>query len=162
MTHIPLGIKTSIIRHSIGGAAIGVPGAFAAHGDVAFLSLLWSKMIYTIADKSGAEMDKKTIFKIAATVGAAAGTASAGVKIANTYFAATGVGTPFAMAANASANGVATYLIGNTAANFILKNNLDPADIIRGVLGALSIPLGDVAAEKVDELVEFIAREFDL
>ena len=142
MSH-PLNIQSCIIKHSIGAAAVGVPGAFAAHADVPVLVGIWGKMIYNIAQHAKKDISSDTAAKIAVSIGMTAGTFAATGKVANTYFAVSGVGTPLAILFNSSLNGVSTYAIGDSVANVILKDELSSGDIVKAAIGGLSAAFGN-------------------
>lgn len=148
---IPSNIQKTITNHALGAAAVGVPGAFAAHADLGVLGGIWARMIVRIAEQTDVDIDFKSAAKIAATLGIAIGTIGTGVKAANTYFAWSGVGTPLAILFNSSANGIATNHIGKAVASVMLKDNVSPEDIIRAALGVLGVSAADIAIDAVNE-----------
>ena len=90
-------MRDCVLYNSFAAAAVGVPGAFVAHGDVAILTGIWTNMLYNLARHAGCEMDKETALLVAGALIASTGTMLAGMKLANTYFGYTGVGTIPAM-----------------------------------------------------------------
>lgn len=160
---LTLSTKGIILKNSFWAAAVGVPGAFAAHADIPILAGIWAKMIYEIAEDNNIELNEANAIKIAAAIGGAVGIAAVGVKAANTYFAYTGIGSLLAIPLNATANGVGTYLIGDTSAKLINKKELTPADYARAVLGVLSGWLGTQINVDYDDIKPSeVKSRFDL
>lgn len=129
-------MKSCILKHSFSAAAIGIPGAFAAHADIPALAGIWGRMIYKLAKHADCGMDEKTALKAAGSIAASVATMAAGAKLANTYFAATGIGTPIAIAANAGANAAGTWIVGNIAGELMLEDDIH--DLASKVLIQLS------------------------
>lgn len=136
---IPLNMQATILRRSLVAGGIGIPGAFGAHLDVAPLAALWTEMLLRLAGQAGQEMEKAKAAKIVAGVLAGIGTFKMGFKAANTYFAYTGIGTVPAIVANASVNGVATYLFGRSCATLFLSSRVGDsvASIVFSILGMM-------------------------
>lgn len=135
-----LKIKTCIARSSFAAAAVGVPGAFAAHGDIPVLTGIWANMIYRLAKHSECPMDMATAARIAGSIAVSMAAMSAGVKAANSYFAYTGVGTLPAIVANAGANGVGTWLVGRACADVMVEKDLErmAEKVIKIVVGVMT------------------------
>ncbi len=155
---LPLKINGIIAKNSWSAAAVGVPGAFAAHADIPILVGIWTNMLWKISKESRSNLDFKTIVKAVATFGAAVGTVASGVKIANTYFASTGVGTPLAIVFNSAANGLATYSIGRTCGNIMQRENVELADLISGLFALVGASASDVDPNDVQDLMDNILK----
>lgn len=132
---LPWRMHQTIIWSSLSTAVAGVPGAFMAHGDVMIIAAIWTTMLIALAKQSGATMEKAKAAKIIAGVLAGIGGFAGGVKLANTYFAYTGVGTVPAMIINAGANAILTYLFGKAVARVFLSDGSErPAEVIIGAI----------------------------
>lgn len=135
-------MRARILKTSLSLGAVGLPGAFAAHWDMVAIVPAWSTLLYKLAKDAGKQLDKATITKIAGAVAVGVGSALAGVKLANSYFAYSGVGTIPAIGLNMAANGSVTYLMGMSAAKLFLAEDLDESveriakAILRGMGGA--------------------------
>lgn len=118
-------MKRAILWHSLAAGGVGIPGAFAAHGDLVAITAIGVTLFIQLAVKAGKQMDKATATKIVAGVLAGIGGFAGGVKLANTYFAYTGVGTVPAIVVNAGANAGLTYLFGKAVASTFLAENTE-------------------------------------
>ncbi|MBI1327531.1 MAG: hypothetical protein GC136_07810 [Alphaproteobacteria bacterium] len=125
-------INNCILKYAFTNAAVGIPGALGGHIDVPFLAGSWAKMIYDVARVADRPMDMGTAVRVGAAVAGGVGTMMTGMKLANSYFAYTGIGTIPAMIINASANGVVTYMVGKSAGDLITED--DPDKLARRII----------------------------
>jgi uncharacterized protein (DUF697 family) len=140
---LPLKMKATIVRCSMGAAGVGIPGAFAAHGDLVAIGAIWTTMLIRLATHAGENLENSKATKIVAGVFAGIGLFKVGFKLANTYFAFTGVGTLPAMIANASVNGGVTYLFGRASGKLFLSEGFrDSTESIVQNLLSLMIGMG--------------------
>jgi uncharacterized protein (DUF697 family) len=135
---LPLRMKTAIGWSAGLAGAVGVPGAFAAHGDVPILIGIWTTLLVRLAFLAGKDLDKGKAAKIVAGVLLAIGGFAGGVKLMTTAIAYTGIGTIPAMVANAGANATLTYFFGRSTAKVFLSNDhLDSASAIIAAIVAI-------------------------
>jgi uncharacterized protein (DUF697 family) len=99
-------------KNALIAGGVGIVGAFGAHADIPFLIGIWVKMTLEIADCMGRKLDKDRAKKLVTGVITGIGGFVGGVKLANTYFAYTGIGTIPAILANVGTNGSLTYIYG--------------------------------------------------
>jgi F420-0:gamma-glutamyl ligase-like protein len=116
-------MQTTIVGTSVALGITGLFGAFEPHADLGVISVAWGSMFVALAAQAGDHLTKETALKIAAGVGLGLGGMIGGAKLANTYFAYTGVATPFAMIINGSANAIVTYVVGRAAARTFLGSD---------------------------------------
>jgi len=121
LMELPLRMKTTILWSAAAAGAVGIPGAFLAHADVAVLVGIWTTLLGRLAYLSGEQLEKAKAAKIAAGAIGAIASMTAGVKLGTTYFAYTGVGTVPAIVVNAGANATLTYLFGKSAASIFMS-----------------------------------------
>ncbi len=121
---LPIRMQSAIIWSAVGAGGAGIPGAFGAHVDLGALALIWTGLLLRLGYLAGVKLDEGKAAKIAAGVITALGGFVGGVKLANTYFAYTGVGTIPAVVANMGANATLTYLFGRSAAKIFLSNGM--------------------------------------
>lgn len=140
MPDLTLDMKTTILASSLSLGGVGLLGAFAAHSDLLAIAPAWSAMFIKIARQGGRSLDKNKALKIATGVLAGAGSLIGGIKLANTYFAYTGVGTVPAVLINGSVNGVLTWLAGRAWAHIVLEEDPEGSieNLTRSILSALS------------------------
>jgi Domain of unknown function (DUF697) len=120
---IPSGMRATVAWTAAGLGTMGLFTAFAAHADVGAITTAWSGMFIRLAHQADLELDKDDALKIAAGVLVGIGGLAAGVKLANTWLAYTGVGTLPAMVCNAGTNGAVTYVIGCSAARVFISSD---------------------------------------
>ena len=139
MAQIPLDMKATILKTTIGLGAVGLFGAFAAHGDIVAVGAAWGHMFAKLAKQAGRRLDSDRALKIASGVLVGASSFLGGMKIANTYLAYTGVGTIPAAAINSGTNGLLTWLVGRGWAQIVLEDDLEQSvdNLVRSLLGAL-------------------------
>jgi hypothetical protein len=142
-------MKLCILKNAASAGFVGIPGAFFAHGDIPVLAGIWTNMFFRLAKHANRNLDMKTAGRLALTTATALSVAATGVKVMNTVVAHTGLGAPFAMAANASANAGATYLIGTTAADLLIKNKLTAIDLINAVIAGLGLSMGNSELQSI-------------
>lgn len=137
---LPSNMQRTILWTSLGLGGVGLFGAFTAHADLVVIAPSWAGLIIKLADQAGHELDRDKALKIATGVALGVAGFVGGVKLANTYLAYTGVGTIPAMLANASANGVLTYLMGKAAAQTFLEKDVTESveNLVRYILGLLT------------------------
>ena len=133
---LPVRMKATILWSALAAGAVGIPGAFGAHADVPVLLGIWTTLLIRLASQAGESMSKATAAKVAAGVLVGIGGFQAGVKLATTYFAYTGVGTIPAIIVNAGANASLTYIFGRAAGKVFLSNSLQDsaAEVIRAIV----------------------------
>ena len=119
---IPANMNFTIVFTSLSLGGMGFFTAFAAHADVPMITAAWSTMLLTLAVQAGHKLSKDKALKIAAGILIGVGGLVGGVKLANTYFAYSGVGTIPAMIMNAGANATVTYLVGKAAGKGVHRN----------------------------------------
>lgn len=137
---IPFGMRTRIICSSVTVGAVGIPGALGAHLDVVAIAGIWGNLLLMLGKQAGAEFDKAKATKIVAVILAGVGLFGTGFKLANTYFAYTGIGTIPAVVLNAGANASITYLFGKAVARtFLAEGATGPADSIGASILALMV-----------------------
>ena len=98
---IPPGMQRIIRKHSLALGGVGVVGAFGAHADIPAITGSWAVMLTELATEANIKLDMEGALKITAALATAVGGVWTGFKLANSYFAYTGVGTPLAVLANA-------------------------------------------------------------
>lgn len=145
--NVTLRMKLAIKIASGAAGAIGVPRAFAAHGDVVVIAGIWTLLLVDLAEQAGQQLEKAKAAKIVAVVLGGVSAFKVGFKAANTYFAYfayTGAGTLPAMAANAGVNAGVTYIFGNASARVLLSDSIDDAaqTIALSILGFMGSALG--------------------
>ena len=102
---------------------------------------IWTGMLVRLSNQAGNRMNKGKAAKVAAGVLAGIGLFKTGFKLADTYFAYTGVGTIPAVVANAGADGTITYLFGRAAGKLFLSE--DGEDSVEGLVkGILTLMVG--------------------
>ncbi len=119
--HIPLRMKWTI---GVTATSLGAVGAFsfiAAHADIPVIAGAWGGMFVTLAMQAGRSLEKDTALKVAGGILVVLGGLATGAKVANTYFALTGVGTLPAMLANIGCNAGMTILVGRASAKVFLE-----------------------------------------
>jgi len=140
--NIPLRMKTRIMWSSAAAGAVGVPGAFGAHLDLMAITAIWATLLVMLADQAGSSLDKAKAAKIVAAILAGITFFGTGFKLANTYFAYTGIGTIPAVIANVGANAGITYLFGNAAArSFLSEGTSGPAQSIGASILAIMVSM---------------------
>ena len=138
---LPWNMHKTIIAATLGLGGVGIFGAFGAHADLAAISSAWVAMFATLAVQAGKPLEKATVLKIVAGIMLGVGGFVGGVKLANTYFAYTGVGTVAAMIINSSANAALTYVTGRAAAQTFLS--MDVGETVESIVHSiLKIVLG--------------------
>jgi uncharacterized protein (DUF697 family) len=141
MAAVPWKMHLTIIWTAAGLGGVGLFSAFAAHADIAVISAAWTGMLVTLAVQAGHSLSKDGALKIVAGILFAVGGLAGGIKLANTYFAYTGVGTVPAMIVNAGANATLTYIVGKAAAKtFMELETLESAE--RVVVAIIAILKG--------------------
>lgn len=136
---IPANMHRTVLWTSCSLGGLGLFSAFAPHADLGVITTAWTAMFVTLAVQTGHKLSKDTALKIVGGILLGVGGIAGGAKLANTYFAYTGIGTIPAMLANAGANATITYLVGKAAAKtFIEMETLESverivASILRGL-----------------------------
>lgn len=138
-----------IARHSEIAGGLGAAGSFAAHSDIILLGGVWTRMIYKLARFHEVPMSWGGASKIAAAISTSALAFTSGFKAANSYFAYTGVGTPAAMAANATVNYSLTYAAGQAASDVFSKDGPSTGKTIATFITAIRDLFVKLAAVKV-------------
>lgn len=157
---IPWSMHRVILYASGGLGAVGIPGAFAAHADVPVIATVWAGMFCALAVLAGKPMDKYLALKVAGGLLLALSGMIEGIKLANTYFAASLIATPYAVAANMALNAGITYNVGRAAARiFLLNDKEETADLMivailsaglyKLIPGSSLLPTGDALVSKV-------------
>jgi uncharacterized protein (DUF697 family) len=139
MAQLTLEMKATILATSVGLGTVGLFGAFAAHSDLLAITPAWTHMFLRLAKQAGKTLDKDRAVKITSGVLMGATALIGGIKLANTYFAYSGVGTIPAIVVNAGVNGVLTWLAGRAWAQITLEEDLEQSveSLVRAVLGML-------------------------
>jgi uncharacterized protein (DUF697 family) len=137
MSQLPLEMKGTILATSLGLGAVGLFGAFAAHSDLMAITPAWTHMFLKLAKQAGKSLSKDTALKVVTGVLVGAMGLLGGIKLANSYFAYSGVGTVPAVQVNGSVNGVLTWLAGRAWAQIALEEDLEQSvdNLVRAVLG---------------------------
>ncbi|TAL32255.1 MAG: DUF697 domain-containing protein [Phenylobacterium sp.] len=135
-------MHTTIVVAAGGLGVVGLFGAFTAHADVAVITAAWAGMFVKLGSQAGHSMNKDTCLKVATGVIVGIGGLAAGVKVANTWLAYTGVGTIPAMICNAGTNAGMTYIIGRSAARVFLASDAGTSveEMIRAIIRLFSPP----------------------
>lgn len=143
MADLTPGMKTTIFTTSLALGGAGVLGAFAAHSDLIVIAPAWVRMFTRLSQQAGKSLDKARALKI--TTGVLAGAASlvGGIKLANSYFAWSGVGTLPAVVVNAGMNAVLTWLTGRAWAHIVLEEDDEQGveNLVRALLASVSAGL---------------------
>jgi uncharacterized protein (DUF697 family) len=143
MAAIPLNMKTTITTTSIGLGAVGIFGAFAAHSDLLAIAPAWTGMFLRLANQAGKPMERDRVLKVVTGVLVGVTSFVGGVKLANSYFAYTGIGTIPAIVVNAGVNGTLTWLAGRAWAQICLEDDLEQSvdNLIASLIGAIAASL---------------------
>lgn len=143
MSGLTLRMKTTILTTSLGLGAVGVFGAFAAHSDILAIAPAWVAMFASISEDAGVHVDRDKLLKIATGVLLGVGGLLGGMKMANTYFAYTGIGTIPAVVANAGMNAVATWLAGRAWGHIVLEEDLEQSveNLVRAMMASIGVAL---------------------
>jgi uncharacterized protein (DUF697 family) len=140
MAQLPLDMNATILANSLGLGTVGLFGAFAAHSDLLAITPAWTHMFLRLAKQAGKSMDKETALKVVTGVLMGASALVGGIKLANTYFAYSGVGTVPAIVLNGGVNGLLTWLAGRAWAQIALEEDLGQSveSLVRAVLSIVA------------------------
>ena len=139
---IPSQMQRTIVGTSVALGCTGLFGTFEPHADTGVIAAAWAAMFGALAAQAGHDITKDMALKIAGGVIVGIGGFMGGVKLANTYFAYTGIATPLAMLVNASANGAVTYIVGRAAARTFLSDDVvhTVEQVVGGIVGIVGTP----------------------
>ena len=100
-------------------------------------------MFASISEDAGVHVDRDKLLKIATGVLLGVGGLLGGMKMANTYFAYTGIGTIPAVVANAGMNAVATWLAGRAWGHIVLEEDLEQSveNLVRAMMASIGVAL---------------------